>query len=576
MRTAMTCLSVLLQVTLAAAQAQPPERAAQVAQAIEVPAINLEVFVTDSDGQPVTDLERGDFRLFEDGEPIAFDLFEPPADLGVGGGERSGGERPAAEARHSVAGAPANIVLFIDEFYPAAGNRQLLLRELARWAREDLPRGSRLMILSYEGATRIVLPFSSDRGEIDAGLASAASYISPRRLLGDRDDREILDVVQWDAQNRGCLNGLQYARAHADARRAEAESTIFALSRLVDTMEALPGRKFVLYVGDGIPLRPGQEAIEYYIEACGGTGAQQGLPEAKDATSYGPAKWDRYSPELARNDLPALDTSSQWRRLAARANGQGVALYSLTASSVPLLDRVGAESQRRTGSALTHSGAAQDRLATLALIANETGARMLHGGPRAGEELLRLRDDLGSYYLLGFTPGEAENPRVRALRVEVARPGLRVRHRQSYAVKGAAAWGSDRLLAHLLYGVGENPLGLRLETQPTPEPTAPVRFRLHVPLARLAYLPGESGREGRFTAYLVARDESGATTPVRFKSFPVSLSAKDPAAGPNRDFVWEVAIDLAAGRHDVAVAVRDEVGGEVAYVTQSVTRRAVR
>ncbi|HEY4575061.1 MAG TPA: hypothetical protein VIJ26_13880, partial [Thermoanaerobaculia bacterium] len=57
--------------------ASVPSRAAQESPAgesfkesIEVSVVNLDVYVTDKKGQPITGLKKDDFQVFEDGNPV--------------------------------------------------------------------------------------------------------------------------------------------------------------------------------------------------------------------------------------------------------------------------------------------------------------------------------------------------------------------------------------------------------------------------------------------------------------------------------------------------------------------------
>jgi hypothetical protein len=54
----------------AAAQQQPADQPALFVEQVDVNVVNVEVFVTDRQGNRVTGLGRDDFELFEDGEPV--------------------------------------------------------------------------------------------------------------------------------------------------------------------------------------------------------------------------------------------------------------------------------------------------------------------------------------------------------------------------------------------------------------------------------------------------------------------------------------------------------------------------
>ena len=67
--------SIVLMFAAAALSGQeaPPARSFDEELSVEV--INVEVYVTDRRGEPVGGLEREDFRLLEDGDPVEIEYF---------------------------------------------------------------------------------------------------------------------------------------------------------------------------------------------------------------------------------------------------------------------------------------------------------------------------------------------------------------------------------------------------------------------------------------------------------------------------------------------------------------------
>jgi hypothetical protein len=331
-------------------------------------------------------------------------------------------------------------------------------------------------------------------------------------------------------------------------------------------------------VSDGLPLRPGEEAWDYYLELCGGTGVSRGVAAATDTAVFGDTRFHRPDPQKLRLEATTYDTSDEWTAVAARANGQGVSLYALTAARQSFEARLDGEAKL---SAVSRSAAAANQLEALFLVAAETGAEAIEGSEDLERRLRGALDALDRYYLLSFEPPSPADGRVHQIRVAVARPGLAVRHRQSYAIKSEDQRLSDRLLAEVLYGTGVNDLGLRLAAPPaaragTPPPAAregALRMRLLVPLRSLTLFPAEGTRRGLLTAFLVARDAGGRTTPVRQAAVPIAVPDADLAAALGRDFVYEVAFDLPAGRYVVGAAIRDEATGATAYVSENFVHR---
>ena len=91
-------------------------------------------------------------------------------------------------------------------------------------------------------------------------------------------------------------------------------------------------------------------------------------------------------------------------------------------------------------------------------------------------------------------------------------------------------------------------------------------MRVEVPRERLTLLPRDAVRQGLVTIYVLGRDGQGKTTPIRHSSRPVAF----PLEGGAPSFVFEVELPLDPGSFQVAVAVRDELGGTTSFLQDSV------
>ncbi|MGE5233845.1 MAG: VWA domain-containing protein [Acidobacteriota bacterium] len=525
---------------------------------VDVPLVNVEVFVASGDGQPVPGLTADDFRLRSDGQPVDIQHFAwvKPAAASAG-----------TEAHSSPV--PARLVVFIDELHIASASRSLILTELAGALARSWSPGLEVMVVAWSGEERILLPFADRPAAVERVIAALPAFTA-RQLLGDQDRQQVMTSIAEDARAGPCLFGDTLARSYSEQQRADVLATLAALERLVASLDGLPGRKSVLLVSDGVPLQPGVEAWDYYLELCGGEGLARGVEGARDTSTFGAVRFHRPDPQKLRFEASSYDTGREWARLAALANARGVALYSLLTGDRQAAGR--SITQPTSESVATRSGAVEDRRNALSFVAHETGGEVLEGagsGTRAAE---RLVGDLGGYYLLSFSPRAANDDRIHPLSVEVQRPGLRVRHRQSYIARSVERRVRDRLLTELFFGGGENPLAVRLHVEPARDGFA--RLQVRVPLKSLALIGTESGRHGLFRVYVVARDALGDATPVRRTIIPVTVPAADLPAGLERDFVEEILIALRTRKQHVAVAVVDELGRGMSF--SSIDLRAQR
>jgi hypothetical protein len=213
---------------------------------------------------------------------------------------------------------------------------------------------------------------------------------------------------------------------------------------------------------------------------------------------------------------------------------------------------------------------------SLTFLAEQTGGKAALNANRLAPELAEAVADASTVYSLGFTPDHRGDGEVHRLRVEVRAPHHHVRFRRQYLDVPREDRINERMLATLLHGAIENPLGAALAVGPAQpvragggEERFRVPLRVTVPLSSLALVPGDGQGEGsapagRVVLYLATRDAEGAWSGVREKELPVRAAGGGSAGAGTESFV--VAVDLPAGEATVAVGVRDALGGETSYL----------
>jgi VWFA-related protein len=550
-------LGLLAMPGLLAAEEPPPAFTA----AVDVQVVNLEVYATDREGRPVTDLSNADFKVFEDGKPVElthFSRVEGGSPVSAGTAERG----PEPEKPSGL-----RLVVFLDQSRIGVMSRRNAVNQLARVLQETLKPEDQVMVVAYDGANRILLPFTTSRKALWEALAKTDT-VSARQLLARSEREDVFQQLQYDAKEGPCLFSEELYTPYAEKAHSEVLQMMRSLEVFVDSLAGVPGRKAILHMSDGIPLRAGAEAIEYAIELCGGEGARQGQANAIDTLQLDErSRLNRaFNPQKARLDVQRYDTTDQWQTLSARANAYGVTLYMLQATSVVDTGAASASEQLRFQTPLTSWSERSNLQDPLFFLAKDTGGRAFLQGGQLESGLRAMVEDLRSYYLLGYVPPTG-NTGLRRVKVEVSRPRLEVRHRTKYQLRTPQEQIAGRLRSRLLHGVGENPLGARIELtrqEPAGENRVKARVSVKVPLDSLALIPGGSLREGLLTVFVAAQDPSGGTTPVRQSSVPVRVAI----TGGQREFTYEIEMVMRKGQSDLGVAVRDEIGGETSYISE--------
>jgi len=559
----MTTRVLLLTVTAVAAGLQVQGQEPSVfGDSVDVDLVLVDVLVSDGDGNPLRDLTIDDFQLYEDGREVELSHFSPaPAAVS------------AAAGNSDVADTPGHrLVVFIDQIHISPGSRKRVFSKLGDVLKKGLRPRDEVMVVAYEGTSKVLLPFSTDRAKLREVL-SAQQRFTARSLVAGLGEERILRLIESrnadendGEQGDPCVDLGYIARTHAEQVHARVLQGVSELTEFVDSLAPYSGRKSLLHVSDGIPLVAGLAAYRFAIELCDGSGAAKGLANARNVISDG-SVLTRWDPTKAWSELTQFDTTAQWTAMAAHANTYQVSFYALQARG----NSTG-RGARADGARLSldvEMDAMRNEQDPLFLLADETGGRAILGTNDFGSVVTGMLEDSRATYQLAYsapTPGDGKQHKIR---VEVALPGAEVKHRKSYSGKTSHQRLADSVLATLFHGRRDNPMQASFAVQKemlVDKRRVDVTLRLWFPLDRLTLLPEGELNKGVFTVFVAARDEHGRRTPVGRKIIPVEVASEELHEG----FTYEVVLPLRPGKHDVAIAVQDEVGHQTSFLSKAI------
>jgi VWFA-related protein len=559
-----TVTTAILVSAASALRGQEPAPARSFDEELSVEVINVEVYVTDRKGEPVTGLEREDFRLLEDGDPVEIEYFtEVEAKRSAPWSEARQVEAATdpAPAATPPARDPRTLVVYFDDAHVSPAGRRRVLADLRQAVAAGTDGADRLMLVVFDGGVRILHPLTTDRQAVLATLdampdrATGGIYQMIERQHVVRAVKRIFD--KWAPPNRLCGGdtpecdcGWQemetVVREYAGAAAAYVDAAADGLSQITSALSGVEGRKAVLYVADGIEQRPGMDLFHWLTELC-----------------------PRYERELSANFL-MNDQSSLLGRLTAHANANGVTFYPFEALGLQTTMDLSQVSHKFTASTLVQQIATANRQSPLFQLAADTGGLATLNANSFGAALEALGDDARAYYSLGFTSRHRGDGRLHRLGVEVVgRRGLKVRHRTYYRDKEAETRLAERVWSALLLGTGSNPLGAELgvgapRLHATGCCTVPVQIRL--PLDRVTL---DDSARGRLYVVLTGRGGKGDAIPVKGEEIAVEAEpGGKPVASASRTLVIEV--DLAPGTYEIAVGLLDYRGGGEAFLRGSI------
>lgn len=556
-------LAALFAVARLSVAAAAPADALRFGDVVDVPLVELQVLATGPDGGAVTGLTRDDFRVFEDDQPVALTHFE--AMLGA-----AAAPPPASRAKGAAAPADGlHLAIFIDEVHVGPGSRRQLLHQLSGVLADELRAEDRVLVVAYDGATRVVLPFSRDRRALRTVLSESES-MSVARLVVEQERIAAMQDILLDAKGghgwSPCLHIAEFVDSFAMREFSRVRDAVSAFRGFVDSLSGIAGRKVVIHVSDGIPLRAGAEGADYALELCGGSGGSQGQTGATEVRAF-----DIFGPEHRAFDSTRYDATGIWRDVAARANAGNVSLYTVQAGEPLGGGQVDASVEIGSTSVATRAAAAANQQQTLFLLADQTGGRALLGRGDVRGELAAAVDELREHYLLAYAPPAGRDGRVRRVRVEVDRPGVELRYRKVYRARTLDEEVSEQLVGRLLYGGDEAPESSGIEfglRERVPEASmVRARFRLRVPFDELVLLDRDGRREGLFAVFLAVADRGERVSGVRKREVPITVQPS--GEGTAREFVWEVEMLVRPEPLRFGLAVRDEVGGRTVFLQRT-------
>lgn len=351
---------------------------------------------------------------------------------------------------------PVSYLIFLDNVFSGRHYRDALLATLA----EDLDRlatGDRMAVVRY-GGRRLewLCDWTCSIPALRRALDAAAE--NPTDELRQRARAAIPDP---DLAFRIAENNIRRITTAAAASLAAFEDTA--------------GRRVMVLASPG---------WTYEMDSFGY------LPGRRSAPSrvYG-------GPELL---APLIDA----------ANLLGVTIYPIHLEPLPTDPRFDASHRTLTRSFLGASQVLSIRLESLDRIAEATGGRVQPHAVGGRRRLDRIREDLGSYYVLGLSPEPEGDDEKHEIEVRVLQPGLEVRHRTDYLDLAPATRADRSTESALLLGAREGKLEVEVgEPRPTAKrKVVEVPFRVQVPRDRLLTDAG-----GRLRADLELRVEAHAT-----------------------------------------------------------------
>ena len=546
-------------------------------ETINVRVVNVDVWVTDRKGNPITGLTKDDFEIYENKRPVAISNFYEYVEGREVGAEDEAEPEPEPEKprrrEDMFTSHPGmrksevpedqrlSLMVYIDHFNITPQDRNRVFRYLRQFLRTKLSRDDRVMLVTYNRSVKVERPFTTD-----ASLIADATY-DLEKTTGGRTtyDSERMDILR--DLNRDTVDyyqALGRVRLFAENITNDLQFTLDGIREAVSMMGGLPGRKAILYVSNGLQMRAAEDLFWAIDERFKN---DQGF--SQDASS-------------AAMNVFQYDNSRRFDEIGSLANANRVTFYTLDAAGLRVGGMRSAEfegTQMPISIDTMHTQNLQD---SIMYLADRTGGQSLVNTNNFNDGLAKFASDFQNRYSLGFSPGHGGTGRRYRINVEVKKSTrkrykekLIVRSRDSYIDKPIATEMGDATLAALTVGYQANPLGIRVDPAPGPDGQLlrddgnfMVSMDVRIPIGSVTLVPVGDNFEPRVSLYVQVIDRKGKTSPVNEQFVPIQIAGSDVEVARDKYWTYQLKLLMEAGEHRVAVAVRDDLSGESSLLTR--------
>ena len=521
----------------------PPAGVPRFSESVEVRVLDLDVDVTDTKGQPVTDLTKDDFSVKIGGKPVGIDYFSR-VDKGTIHAPDLAAASPdqvlQTYKRGEDAYIPRNFLIYVDLGYlpPGLRNRSLeAVRDLiTRMGPDDAAR-----VVVFDRNPKVYADWTNSKESIFSALERIQHEgVGMSRL---RAEQQTVQLIDASPRRRG--GRVQLADSYAQEVGAEIQTMLDSMSQEVATLTPLRGKKAFLFLTGGFEYQPGFVMTQY---ATGGAGTIQGLN--------------------------LRDIQSNVDGVIKNANANEITFYTVDASGLTtdMENAGGAETiGQKSATAFDPLGtrptvsfiARQDRQNGLQILARETGGQALLNTNAFDRGLDRVYRAVSSYYSLGINVSSLPTGKYQEVRVEVKRPGVVAAARRGFQPRPESELVTERARATMASDLSYGGIPVQLQTQP---PTADkknfvVPVTVLVPASALTFVPDGDKATAKAEYYIGSVDDKGRMSDVSRQEASFQVAADKVST--NVPVRFDARLLTRKGNVRLVVNVRDSASGKM-------------
>jgi len=547
------------------AQQEKEERPSSLIYEVEVRITKVDVIVTDKSGNRVTGLKAENFKLYEDGiiQPLT-NFFEAQGMEVLLPGAEKEGEKPStpAEPLPAPAAAPViknKIVIYFDNWQLSPMSRNWSIKKLIAFIEKNFPPGTNneAMVVSLDQKLEIIQKFTANPQLLTLAINEVKKH-SGQTMLRKRSKEElrkeltgiVSDTSQFDryAMATSYERALGYARNFIEAEQADLIFSLKSLDAIVSNLAGIEGKKILVYVSDGLPINPGDEAFSFLDKA--------------------------FPRESARNEAMNYDATRVFKELTAKCNANEISLYPINAQGLESMllsaDKEDGWGHTRGGGMMSAGSRFQNE--ALAMMANDTGGVAILNTNDIESGLEKIKNDLMFYYTLGYKSLYQEDNKFHAIKVKLV--GLNqdydVRVREGFKQISQEEKIKESVMSGLFIRRQDNALGLKVQILPVESMVISKNLRLiiklFIPIKNLVLNPEKGIYKGEIKVYLSLKDAEDRLSPIQELSEEIKIPGKDYETALKSYYPYLVEMYVQPGQYTISLGVRDVPAASTSYV----------
>jgi VWFA-related protein len=531
---------------------------------ISVTLVQLDAVVTDKQGALVTDLQKDDFEIFEDGKRQLITNFsfvstqpsvspEPKLALPA----KKATPVPVPPVRLKPGQVRRTIAIVVDDLSVSVGSAEAVRYHLRKFVDNEMQPGDLVAIIRAGGGMGALQQFTSDKRQLYSAIERIRANLRGNQTgsFAPIND-EHLDSITKGTTNDAGDKGTQKLKDDADDFREQlfAVGVLGALNYVVRGLRDLPGRKSVMFISEGFNL-PNRSFAR--------TGALQ---------------------------RPVDRVSDSLRRLIELANRSAVVIYSIDPRGI-VVPMIRAEDDVSRFTMQERDALLSQRYIQLAdsqnglnYLAKETGGFVVSGSNDLGRGIRRVLDDQNGYYLIGYVPAESTFKRTAGLlsfhktSIKLKRAGLIIRTRGGFLgvtdeeARPARLTPAQQLTAAVTSPFTSGDVHLKLTSLFGNDSRTGyfVRSLLHIDARDLKFSDEIEGwRKAEIDVAAIAFGDNGIVVEQSTQTYSLSVRAHNLDQVLRSGLVYGINLPLKkAGAYQVRTAVRDANSQKIGSANQ--------